>query len=272
MLPSIDFNRPDAGQAFVDSLQTFGFAAIDNHPLDTALVDRIYREWSAFFDSGNADSFAMSKETQDGYFSPEVAESAKGYDEQDYKEYYQFYTWGRCPESLAAVTQAYFDAAQQLASLLLEWVEAYSPDSVTFSEPLSGMIVDSEQTMLRILRYPGVDGSKPVLRAAPHEDINLLTVLPASDAPGLEIMGKGGEWIPVESRANRIVINIGDMLQEASGGFFPSTTHQVSTPAGDAGARMSLPLFLHPRPDVVLSARYTAGTYLQERLDDLGVS
>jgi hypothetical protein len=32
-----------------------------------------------------------------------------------------------------------------------------------------------------------------------------------------------------------------------------------------------LPLFLHPRPDVMLSERHTAGTYLTERLTELGV-
>jgi hypothetical protein len=30
-------------------------------------------------------------------------------------------------------------------------------------------------------------------------------------------------------------------------------------------------LFVHPRPDVVLSERYTADSYLQERLRELGV-
>jgi hypothetical protein len=34
---------------------------------------------------------------------------------------------------------------------------------------------------------------------------------------------------------------------------------------------MSLPLFLHPRPDVVLSERYSAQQYLRQRLNELGV-
>jgi len=34
---------------------------------------------------------------------------------------------------------------------------------------------------------------------------------------------------------------------------------------------MSLPLFVHPRPDVVLSERHTAASYLNERLSELGV-
>jgi isopenicillin N synthase-like dioxygenase len=63
------------------------------------------------------------------------------------------------------------------------------------------------------------------------------------------------------------------MLQEATGGYFPSTIHRVVNPEGSAarGRRLSLPLFLHPRPDVILSARHSAGSYLQQRLEELGV-
>ena len=109
--------------------------------------------------------------------------------------------------------------------------------------------------------------------AAAHEDINLLTILPASDAPGLQVQAKDGEWLEVKANQNQVIINIGDMLQEASEYYFPSTSHRVVTPAetDHSNGRMSLPLFLHPRPDVVLSERYTAKEYLQERLRELGV-
>jgi hypothetical protein len=32
-----------------------------------------------------------------------------------------------------------------------------------------------------------------------------------------------------------------------------------------------MPLFLHPRDEVVLSDRYTAGQYLDERLKEIGL-
>jgi hypothetical protein len=38
-----------------------------------------------------------------------------------------------------------------------------------------------------------------------------------------------------------------------------------------AKSRISLPLFLHPSPEVQLSEKYTAGSYLNERLRELGV-
>ena len=67
--------------------------------------------------------------------------------------------------------------------------------------------------------------------------------------------------------------HIGDMLQEASGGYFPSTSHRVINPEGsDASkSRISLPLFLHPRSEVKLSERHTQHSYLLERLRELGV-
>jgi isopenicillin N synthase-like dioxygenase len=70
-----------------------------------------------------------------------------------------------------------------------------------------------------------------------------------------------------------LIVNIGDMLDEASQGYYPSTIHRVLNPTGEEAkkSRISLPLFLHPRPDVVLSERHTSGSYLQERLRELGV-
>ncbi|TMP03532.1 2OG-Fe(II) oxygenase, partial [Pseudoalteromonas ruthenica] len=103
--------------------------------------------------------------------------------------------------------------------------------------------------------------------------INLLSVLSAGNEPGLQEQTKEGCWFDVPSDFGNLIITIGDMLQEASGDYFPSTIHRVINPTGKAStkSRISLPLFLHPRPDVVLSERYTADSYLQERLRELGV-
>ena len=137
------------------------------------------------------------------------------------------------------------------------------------------MIAGSRQTLLRILRYPPLRGDEPAgaMRAAAHEDINLLTVLPAAREPGLQVLGRDGLWRDVPGDAGWLVINTGDMLQEASGGVFPSTTHRVARPVGEAAqrARLAMPLFLHPRPEVRLSARHTAASYLDERLRELGL-
>ena len=274
-LTAVDYRSESAEKDFVESLRKTGFGVLRNHPLDEETVARIYARWQAFFENGEKSDYLFDPERHDGFFPQAQAETAKGRDVRDIKEYFHFYPWGRCPPELKAELDAYHAATGEFAASLLGWVEKHTPPKVaeTFSEPLSTMIAGSEQSLLRVLHYPPIpDGVEPgAIRAAAHEDINLLTVLPSANEPGLQVKAKSGEWLDVPCDFGNLIINVGDMLQEASGGYFPSTTHRVVNPAGsDASrSRISLPLFLHPRPDVVLSKRHTAGSYLAERLAEL---
>jgi isopenicillin N synthase-like dioxygenase len=275
-LPLISFVDPTASSLFYQSLKAFGFATLVDHPIDMERVDRIYSQWKTYFGEAPDPAMLMDPLHQDGYFSTEVAESAKGETVRDFKEYFQFYPWGRCPISLRDDLVAHYQQCSDFAALLLRWVSKHLPDSISdaFSEPLDSMIEGSQQTMLRVLHYPPVTVDEDLPRAAAHEDINLLTILPASSGPGLELQTNEGSWIDVPNHPNQVVVNIGDMLQEATGGFLTSTTHRVSTPTASqlADSRMSLPLFLHARSDVQLSERYSAGAYLGERLAELGIN
>ena len=274
-LPLIDFNQEGASQSFFNSLRTFGFATLVNHPLDMVRVDRIYTSWRDYFAAGVGSQFVMDPKNQDGYVTLEQAESAKGQVLRDHKEYFQFYDWGRCPEHLKEDLSDHFQDCVRFSATLLQWVASHLPQKVaeSLSMPLEEMSQESAQSMLRVLHYPPVPDGSALPRAAAHEDINLLTILPASDGPGLELQLQDGKWIEVVNRPSQVVVNIGDMLQEATGGYLRSTTHRVAaTKAEDLRrGRMSLPLFLHPRPDVVLSDRYTANAYLQQRLKELDV-
>ena len=273
-LPLISCRDPDFPQRFVGSLRDYGFGALIDHPLDMTRVRAIYAEWRAFFAEGVAEEFEMDPLRQDGYFSTEVAEHAKGSCRRDFKEYFQYYAWGRCPGHLRANLAAHFQETVTFAAQLLGHIEREAPPEVmaNLGEPLSDMITDSHQSMLRVLHYPPTRSQQDAPRAAAHEDINLLTLLPAADGPGLEICTRDGRWIEAPNRPEQLLVNIGDMLQEVLGGWLPSTTHRVVDEAQPRSVgRMSLPLFLHPRPEVRLSSRYSAASYLNERLGELGV-
>jgi len=273
----VDYQSPNAAQEFVESLRNTGFGVLKNHPIEQSLVESIYHNWYQFFSEGNKQDFSFDPEKQDGYFAPEISETAKGHKEKDIKEYYHVYPWGRIPASLKNEIISYYNHASELAAELLDWVEKYSPEDVAklYSEPLSNMIKDTNNTLLRVLHYPPLTGEEEpgAIRAAAHEDINLLTILPAASEPGLQVQQKSGEWLDIPANFGNLIINIGDMLQEASGGYFPSTSHRVINPSGEDAkrSRISLPLFLHPRDEVVLSKRHTQKSYLLERLKELGV-
>lgn len=279
-LEAVDYRAEDAERRFVESLRETGFGVLRNHPLDEARVTAIYAQWREFFQGETKESFLFDPERFDGFFPAREAEIAKGHAARDLKEYFHYYPWGRCPDELRTALHDYYESTASFAAELLAWVERQTPAEVSarFSEPLSQMIRGSEQSLLRVLHYPPIN--EPVeagaVRAAAHEDINLLTILPSSNEPGLQAKTRSGEWINVPCNFGNLIVNVGDMLQEASGGWYPSTTHRVVNPEASAAdpeaaarGRISLPLFLHPRPDVVLSERYTAASYLDERLREL---
>ena len=276
-LKAVDFTSENAEKEFVESLRNTGFGVLKNHPISQDMVDAIYQNWQAFFDSTAKHNFVYNKGTQDGFFPAEVSETAKGHSVKDIKEYFHYYGWGQCPEHLRQQLDTYYQQTSAFAATLLGWIEKHSPAEVAklYDEPLSGMIKDSEQILLRVLHYPPLKGDEDAgaIRAAAHEDINLITILPAANEPGLQVKTKEGGWVDVPCDFGNLIVNIGDMLQEASGGYFPSTTHRVINPQGanHNRSRISLPLFLHPRPAVKLSERYTADAYLKERLRELGV-
>jgi isopenicillin N synthase-like dioxygenase len=206
-----------------------------------------------------------------------LSETAKGHQKKDLKEFYHLYfPHGRYPKEISDVTLKNFERQFDMGKTLLKWIEAYLPESIRakLSCPLSDM-VSMERTLYRILYYPPLTGQEEpgAVRAAPHEDINLITVLPAATNPGLQVKNKKGEWLNVKVDPESVVINIGDMLQEATDGYYISTTHQVINPTGEEAKkpRLSMPQFIHAGAKVKLSPRHTAESYLNERLRELGL-
>lgn len=270
----VDFTAPDAPERFAASLRETGFAVLTHHPLSWRLVEQVYAEWSAFFDDPVVLEYTTT-DSQTGYFPPEVSETAKGFQVKDLKEFFHVYPWSRYPTQVSDAALQYRDEALLLARTLLDWTEANTPDEITerLSMPLSRMMDGSTRSLLRVLRYPPLPDEVPdgAVRAAAHEDINLLTVLPASDQPGLELLGANGEWYPVPCDPGSLAVNGGEMLDLATGGYYPATTHRVVNPAGPAARvpRMSLPLFLHPADDVVLAQGRTAYDFLTQRIREL---
>jgi isopenicillin N synthase-like dioxygenase len=274
-LPIVDFQSPSAAADFCTSLHETGFGVLSNHPLSLDLVQGIYAEWQAFFNTHAKYQYPFDHDTVDGYFSPEVSETAKGHDQRDLKEFFHVYPWGRYPSQVSDAALRYHAQGTALAETLLGWVHDCSPPAVKagYSMPLPRMLEGSTHTLLRVLHYPPLRGDEPpgAVRAAAHGDINLLTLLPAATEAGLQVLGTDGVWRDVPCDVGLLIVNIGDMLAEASGGYYPSTVHRVLNPVGEAAgvSRISLPLFLHPDRAVVLSERYTVGSYFDERMREL---
>lgn len=272
-IQTIDIN-PNYGKMLVKSLRETGFAVITNHGIPGRLFTKAYANWEKYFASEEKFKDLFNANKQYGYF-PMKSENAKGYDKKDLKEFFHFY-----PEKFmgaihgGAETWELFTDMQRLGMELLKMINDNS--DVKFPTPLHEMANFSPQTLLRILHYPPItENPDGAVRAAAHEDINLITLLPAATFPGLQVKTKEGHWVFADMHVpeDAIIVNSGDMLQEASGGYFTSTTHRVVNPTGYGAtiSRYSMPMFIHPHSNVRLSEKYTAGEYLDERLRELGL-
>ena len=274
-IQTVSYTDPAAPAAFVRSLRETGFAVLTDHPISRERIAETYRAWGAFFGSAEKHDFTVNPERQDGYF-PFRSENAKDSPVKDLKEFYHVYPDGRVPDALEAETRSFYADLVDIGATLLDWIQAEAPRDVTatLSEPLPAMLAGSKQNLLRILHYPPQETAPEpgATRAAAHGDINLITVLVAGSEPGLEAQDTDGTWHAVPCDPGMIAINAGDMLEMATGGYFPSTIHRVvNPPTAQNVARFSMPMFLHPRPEVVLKAGTTADDFLNERLREIGL-
>jgi isopenicillin N synthase-like dioxygenase len=148
-------------------------------------------------------------------------------------------------------------------------------------------MVSEGNSILRLLHYPpipeGIDSR--CIRAAAHEDINFITLLPAATQSGLQLKDRDGTWLDIESDFGTLIVDAGDMLARLTNDVIPSTTHRVINPQdGTNKARYSMPFFMHPHPESNLSclasckndgAKYpdiSAHAFLMQRLQEIGLT
>jgi isopenicillin N synthase-like dioxygenase len=286
------------GKAYED----VGFVAVKNHSIDDALIADLYKYTEEFF--------ALPTATKEEYEIPGLAgqrgytsfgrEHAKGFDAPDLKEFFQFgqevtdgdpikaqypdnVTVAEIPAFTSTMLTAY-KAFERSGTSLLQAIALF----LDLDEHYFDHYLHNGNSILRAIYYPPIKQEpKSAIRSEQHEDINLITLLVGASADGLQILNMQGEWVPVTSLPEQIVVNVGDMLQRLTNNRLKSTTHRVVNPPREKWdtPRYSVPFFLHPKSEMSLACLdscideahpkayedYTAGQYLDERLMEIGL-
>lgn len=251
-------------------LERFGFVAVSHHGIAPELLQRGYSEAERFFSlpvEAKLRCEAPQFGRQRGY-TPFGVEHAKDTQVPDLKEFFHvgrslspdhpLHQSGDIPPNVfpddlpefGETMRELFERFEHFALQLLDAVGEYLHQPSTFFRDLAR----DGNSVLRIINYPDMGQNLPpgAVRAAAHEDINLMTVLPASTRPGLELLTRDGQWMAVETPPDVMICDTGDMMQLVTAGQLPATTHRVVNPEGADGGRMSMPFFLHPNPDAML--------------------
>ncbi len=106
-------------------------------------------------------------------------------------------------------------------------------------------------TNMTLLHYPPQDPASSHFGIHPHKDTDALTILAPDPVGGLMIRYRGEQdWIRALPPGDALTVNIGDLLELWSGGYFVSTPHKVINTSG--AERYSFPYFAVPRFDTVV--------------------
>lgn len=294
-------------EAFVEtigeSLKDTGFVAVEGHGVDTDLLYKTYDLFEKFFD--------LDVETKQKYEFPETGrqrgytsfgvEHAKDSKKADLKEFWHLgrqlpadhplagrITGNVWPEEIAELKEtalSLYEAMENSAQTMLKAISVFLGEEEDFLPKM----VENGNSIIRVIHYPVCDGfDEPgVMRAAEHEDINLITLLPEATQSGLELLTREGEWLPIYSLPGQMIVDAGDMLSRITNEVIPATTHRVVNPEGeDVIRRYSMPFFVHPHPDYKLEVlescleegeepKYepiTAEEFLFQRLREIGLT
>ncbi len=296
----------DQKRKFADDLYTglkeYGFIILTDHNVNTKLLDKAYSMLKTFY--------ALPTEVKESYISPSGKgqrgytafgeEHAKDSDVHDLKEfwhvgrqvsenhafkkYYPDNIWPdqHLTEFREVFTTLYNDLNAAGVALLTALSEKLDVPENYFKD-----MVHDGNSILRLLHYPPIkEGTDPrCIRAAAHEDINLITLLVAATSSGLQLKDRDGTWLNVDTDANNLIVDAGDMLARICNDVIPSTTHRViNTPEAGNSSRYSMPFFMHPHPEATLTCipscrgegeKYepiSSHEFLMQRLKEIGLT
>ncbi len=102
---------------------------------------------------------------------------------------------------------------------------------------------DSPTQLLKLIRYPGrATGGDAGQGVGPHKDSGLLTLVIQHERSGLQVETADG-WLDIPPVPGTFVVNVGELLELATDGYFRADVHQVVTPPAGAD-RLSVAFFL----------------------------
>lgn len=261
--------RAEAVRALGASLEDTGFAILTGHGVDPALYEEAHGRTKDFFEShslGEKMRYRARRHgsVNQGYFPiretsrihPDLVEgwvfcrrafSLDGNEDRNEDAFWPSPGWEPFFRRVVAANEALI---HPLMRAVLEYLG---------EEPsLYDRALTKTNFGFRLNYYPPLsdETENAAGRMLGHEDVDLFTLLPASEVEGLQLLHRRTlKWVRVTAPPGTIILNTGDYMQRITNDRLPSTTHRVSAPRDPAERRRprtSFPMAIYVREDEIL--------------------
>ncbi|KAL5703850.1 hypothetical protein ACHQM5_022352 [Ranunculus cassubicifolius] len=260
-IPIIDMSKyNDMPEVLADLIcnaaETRGFFQLINHGVPKDVLENLKEATYRFFELSANEKSKYTKENSPTKnicygtsFAPDVETSL------EWKDYLSLsYTsddealafWPKeCREQVFEYIRCSKPVVKQLLEILMRNIKVKEID-----EKKSSLLMGS--IMVNLNYYPVCPNPELTVGVGRHSDLSTLTVLLQDDIGGLYVRGsKEDTWVHVPPVKSSLVINVGDTLQILSNGRYKSIEHRVA--ANGRNNRISIPIFVRPRPSDVIS-------------------
>ncbi len=248
-VPTLDLSRwKNDKKRFAEEVSEayceFGFCCFVNHGATRDVISKGFAAFKALFDLPLESKMSYCVEGQAGIrgYTPFKKETAKTSSHPDLKEFWHV---GRevahednlypsilldnlwpCSDipQFKAHTLGVYEALEEVGRRVLR------PMAVGLGLPEEFFLSLTRwgNSSLRGLHYPPISPiDLPAVRAAAHEDISFITLLPSATGAGLQLLTKQGDWLPIETDDEAIIINVGDMMQRMTNHKYTSTRQMM---------------------------------------------
>ncbi|WP_285186892.1 2-oxoglutarate and iron-dependent oxygenase domain-containing protein [Rhodococcus sp. MEB041] len=265
-LPVLDMSTADVDgfrSALRESTHDHGFFHLTGHGVDPELVSTVLSLARTFFalPADAKDEISQLNSPQFRGYSRLGGELTNG--AVDWREqidigperevipaaqgYWNLQGPNQWPSALPELRPAFeaWDAALSDVGLRLlrHWAVSLGAAEDTFDAAFAEL----PATLIKVVRYPGSTENPQGVGA--HKDSGVLTLLLVEpESTGLQVELRGGEWIDVPPVAGAFIVNVGELLEVATGGYLRATRHRVLAPTPGTD-RVSVPYFLSPALD-----------------------
>jgi isopenicillin N synthase-like dioxygenase len=266
--------------AEIDSAcRALGFLVISGHGIEPRLVQETREAALRFFALPLEEKMKLKLPPgpSRGYFPPQsqaLAQSLENQSPPDLKETFNigpvdvssdayftakeassFFTPNLWPDAVPELQAAFTCYYRAMSGLATELMRLFAL-GLGLPEVFFDSKVDRHITTFSVLHYPPL-AQPPLpgqLRAGAHTDFGSLTILQRDETPGgLEVFS-GDAWIKVPEIERTFVVNLGDLMQDWTGGAWRSTLHRVVNPPDMGTAeRLSMAFFHQPNWDAMIS-------------------